>query len=124
MQFFASDSILSNWADNGESITVGGVDDFVLYDKERFSGVASISAAKPQVFPNPADDKVQVIMPSGTAAKITLYDMAGRTVSGNITDAGNGNYSIDTRSLASGSYNLTIQSDAYVISQKVVVTHP
>ena len=124
LQFFASDSILSNWADGGQSITVGGVDDFVLYDKERFSGVASISAAKPQVFPNPADDKVQVIMPSGTAAKITLYDMAGRTVSGNITDAGNGNYSIDTRSLASGSYNLTIQSDACIISQKVVVTHP
>ena len=83
-----------------------------------------LASQRPQIFPNPADDKIQVVMPSGNTAKIALYDMAGRIASENVTDAGNGNYSIDTRALAAGSYSLTIQTDAYIISQKVVVVHP
>ena len=124
LQFFASDSIITSWDNNAQGMDVGGVDDFILYDKQRFSGVPMLASQRPQIFPNPADDKIQVVMPSGNTAKIALYDMAGRIASENVTDAGNGNYSIDTRALAAGSYSLTIQTDAYIISQKVVVVHP
>jgi Secretion system C-terminal sorting domain/Thermolysin metallopeptidase, catalytic domain len=123
LKFFASDSTLSTWADNGQSYTVGGIDDFMVYDKDNVTAVPSLAQGMIDVFPNPADDKIHVTMPAGNNGTIKLYDLTGKEM-GNVTvTPGCSAYSIPTNTIAAGVYYLVIQIGSSIQSKKIVVNH-
>jgi Secretion system C-terminal sorting domain len=124
MKFFASDSVYSTWASNGQTITVGAVDDFVIYDQGDRTGVSNITVPKADIFPNPADDNIQILLPGNNTGRITLYDMTGKKITGLNIDENTNNYSINTKGLATGNYNLVIEAGKSIQSKKVVVMHP
>ncbi|MCW3123794.1 MAG: hemagglutinin protein [Flavipsychrobacter sp.] len=123
LQFFASDSILNKWGSRGQSLTMGAIDDFTIYDKKTSVGVNDVTVAKMEVFPNPADDKIEITLPAGNTGTACLYDMHGRktaeiNIYQNITS-----YSINTKDLAAGQYNLLLQTNSSVQSKKIAVLH-
>lgn len=124
MMFVASDSLLPTWAANGQSITVGGVDDFFVYDQAATLATPSLPLVKAEIYPNPANDKVQVVLQGNNTGSIKVYDMLGNQVTAQLIDQNNSAYTVNTANLAAGSYNLVIQTEQSIQSKKIVVVHP
>ncbi len=114
MRFVATD------ATNGT--VEAAVDDFFIYDAWT-AGVDNVQAKKANVYPNPADDNVTIVLPQATAGTITLSDITGRTLYTVSMNDGTANYNIKTSALASGQYIVTIQTGKTIQSVKVVVSH-
>ena len=111
IRFVASDSILSTWNSNGQSITVGGVDDFYIMDKGDNTAVENANVPKANVHPNPANERIEIVLEGpDNNGTITLYDLSGKEVTTADIEAGNFNYSINTSSITPGVYNLVIQT--------------
>lgn len=123
MMYIISDSVISNWADDGQSVTVGGIDDFFIHDIANTLEIPAIPATRAEVYPNPADNKIQIVLQSGSTGTATLYDMLGRSVSELNINANTTDYTLDTRNLATGQYNLVLQTNFSVQSKKVVIAH-
>lgn len=125
VKFMASDSVLTNWVNNGQSLTVGGVDDFYMFDaKKKNTAVSAVSMPKAKIYPNPADKQVAIVFPDNTSTPFTIniFDMAGKTVYA-AQSTGQSNYRIDVSQLAPGVYNVWLQAADAVQCQKVVVAH-
>ncbi len=123
LKFFASDSIRSTWGRNGRSTVVGGIDDFFIYDKASPSGVATVSPVKAEIFPNPADDRINIHLQNNAGGIISLWDIEGKKVTTIPMTQNNNNYTINTNNLATGTYNLVIQSDKTIQSKKIIIRH-
>ena len=124
LKFIASDSVVSNWDNDGQSLTVGGVDDFFIHDKGDNTGVAGINVAKAQINPNPADHTLNIVLQDNSQkGTIGLYDMTGKNVGIMTIETGNANYIMNTQNVAPGFYNLMIQTDKSVQCSKVVIAH-
>ncbi|MCW3123795.1 MAG: C-terminal target protein [Flavipsychrobacter sp.] len=123
MMYVISDSAVANWADGGQSVTVGGIDDFFIYDMANTLEIPAVPATKAEVYPNPADDKIQIVLQAGSTGTASLYDMLGRKVAELSIDQNNTSYSINTKDLGAGQYNMVIQTNSSVQSKKVVVIH-
>ncbi len=124
LKFFASDSVFSTWSDNGQTAcSVGGLDDFFIYNKAVITGVNNIAAAKANIFPNPADGEIQIVLQAANTGSISLYDITGRKVTGVAMEKNNLNYSLNTKTLAAGSYNLVIQTGESIQSKQVAIVH-
>ncbi len=123
LKFFASDSVYTNWENNGQTITVGGVDDFIIYDQGDRTGVQNISAVKVEIFPNPADEQIHIVLQEGNSGTIKLFDMTGKQITGIVLEQNKSEYTISTRTLAEGNYNLVIEAGKSIQSKKVVVLH-
>lgn len=124
LRFVASDSSLSTWNNNGQSITVGGVDDFYIMDKGDNTAVGNTSISKANIHPNPANDRLDIVL-EGNDDKgyISLYDLSGKQITSSAIEPGNNNYSINTPSVAPGVYNLVIQTGKIIECKKVVIAH-
>jgi len=123
IMFVASDSILPTWADNGQSTTVGGIDDFYIYDMGSTLETPLLPAMKAEIYPNPADNSIEVVMQPATKGTIGLYDMMGRKLTEIATDESNTTYSVNTATVVAGIYNLMIQTDKSIQSKKIVIAH-
>lgn len=118
MRFVASDKVTTN-----EQTVEAAVDDFFLYDGVPLS-VNDVAPAKASIYPNPADDRIQVVMPAPVKGTMTLYDALGRSVSAYQLDGANTHFVISTAGYTSGNYTLLIQTDNKTIqSSKVVISH-
>jgi hypothetical protein len=118
VRFVAKDA-----ATSGNQTIEAAVDDFFIYDGAPTS-VGNVNVTKASIYPNPANDRIQVDL--GTAAKgtMTLYDVTGRAVSAYQLDGTNTKYFINTAAFASGQYTLIIQTENKTIqSQQVVISH-
>ncbi len=123
LKFFASDSLLMSWDSNGQSTTVGAIDDFFIYDKKDVSAVGDAQMLKANIYPNPANDVVNIILSEGGNGTISCYDVLGQKVAELTTSTGRTNYSFKTKELAAGTYNLVIQTAKSIQSKKIVVAH-
>ena len=93
--------------------------------KETFSKVVSVSQTKGgslTITPNPTSDKVQISVPneafSDQPMSITLYDLSGRQVLSQKSNASNA--SLDLSNLAKGVYLLEVQAQKMIYQEKVV----
>ena len=124
LKFAASDSLLSTWNNNGQSITTAGVDDFFIHDIISHVGVNNVAIQRAKVSPNPADNKINITLEDNSNnGRITLYDITGKSIISIAITQGNNSYSLTTDEVSSGIYNLLIQTDKSVQYQKVVITH-
>ena len=123
LKFFASDSVLTTWDGNGQSTTVGGLDDFTIYSKQEISSVATTAATKSAIYPNPADETVNIVLGAAAEGQISCYDLLGQKITEITTTPANTHYTVDTKGLAPGAYYVTIQTGSSIQSKKIVVAH-
>ncbi len=123
LKFFASDSILNTWVDDGQTITVGGVDDFSIYDKAAPASVKSVAPAKMEIYPNPADEQVHITLSADDNGTITLYDVKGKKMVAIPLEQSCNTYSLDTKGFPPGSYSVVVQTNGSIRSKKIVVVH-
>lgn len=122
MRFVAEDALRSNLPNNGQGIVEAAVDDFFIYDAASLS-VDNVNVQKANIYPNPADDRVVVELPEAATGTIKLYDVTGKVLSTQAIENGKLSYTVNTSSLAAGTYFVTIQTGASIQSQHVVVQH-
>ncbi len=110
---------------NGGAAVEAAVDDFIIYSKGWPASVGQVAVEKASIYPNPSDETVNVQLPAQGYAKgtIGIFDFTGKKVSEMSIVNGQSIYSLNTKSLASGSYFLIIQSEQVIQSQKIVVAH-
>ncbi|PQJ09924.1 hypothetical protein CJD36_014560 [Flavipsychrobacter stenotrophus] len=124
VRFVASDSILSNWDDNGQSTTVGGVDDFYIMDKGDNTSVTNVELIKANVHPNPANDRLDIVLEGNdNKGYIELYDLSGKEIYNLSIEPGKSNFSINTGTITPGVYSLVIQTGKMIECKKVVIAH-
>jgi hypothetical protein len=124
MKFQLSDSTLNDWVDNGQSLTLGGIDDFFLYDAAGPNDVKNVPQAKASIYPNPADEQLIIsFSQADNSGYISLQDIKGREVAKTTLNPGSAKYEINTANLAAGIYTLIIQNNKSLQSQKVTIRH-
>jgi hypothetical protein len=123
LRFFASDSILSNWGNNGQGTTMAGIDDVFIYDLGMPLTTQAVPLAKAEIYPNPADDRIQIVLPAGNKGCVSLYDVLGKKVKDIKVEESTTNYSMHTNDLAAGTYNLILQTDKSIQTKEIVVVH-
>jgi|GEM_PF-588763 len=122
VRFIAMDDINTGLTNNGENVVEAAVDDFSVYDAFT-TGVSEVARNTFSIHPNPADQTVNITFSAPAAGSILMYDLTGRQVASISTSANTATYSINTASLASGTYMLMLQNGTTVESHKVVVAH-
>ncbi len=125
IKFQASDSVLSNWANNGQSTTVGGLDDFFIYDMDTLTaGVKETQLPLAAVYPNPANNIIDIVLtPTIYNGTISLFNMAGNQVTSIATEPNKNNYTLLLKELSAGEYLLVIQTDKMIQTKKIVIMH-
>lgn len=128
LQFIANDVTNANLPNSGQSVVEAGVDDFFIYDKigttepSAVNNIAPVEKAK--IYPNPADEVVNVSLPANTKGSMGLYDIAGKMIYELKMDGSNTNYHIGTNQLPAGQYLLVIKTDNHTIqTSKISVRH-
>ncbi len=122
LKFYASDSTLTGWRNNGQGKMVVAVDDIYIMEKGLANGVADQQLAAVKVYPNPADGLLTIELPSGTEAALSLWDATGRQVWGPVSVMSSV-YTVSTAKLAPGMYSLMAKSSSGIVVKKVVVAH-
>jgi Zn-dependent metalloprotease len=123
MRFSASDYIVPSWARKGQSLTAVSMDDFTIYDKGSNVGVPIVAATIAEIYPNPANNAINIKLSAGNTGTLKVYDLAGKSVATQVLQQNATNYTVDTRGLADGAYNVVIQTEQSIVCRKVVVTH-
>jgi hypothetical protein len=102
-----------------------GVDDLVIYEGKEgvVSSIAEMKQELAKIYPNPAIDVLNVILPSASFENISIafYDIAGKLISTVPVTKGAAKYSIDTKAMTSGQYLLVIQMDKTIQTHKVTI---
>lgn len=124
LRFLATESIPSGSSNNG--LVEAGIDDFVIYEGKE-GVVSSIDEKKQelaQIYPNPAIDVLNVVLPSAGFENINIsfYDITGKMVSTVPITKGATRYSIDTKSMVTGQYLLVVKMDKTIQTQKITIT--
>lgn len=124
MKFQLSDSTLNNWIDNGQSLTLGGVDDFFLYDASGPNDVENTNQPKAAVYPNPADEQLIIsFAQANNNGYLSLQDIKGMELYKTVLTPGTMKYEVNTANLPAGIYTLLIQNNKSMQSQKITVKH-
>ncbi len=124
MRFVISDSVLSNWNNQGQSQVTGDIDDFSLRDDHSHVGVADLNAEQAAIVPNPADNVLTITLAENNAGgDIQLYDVTGRLVLKTAITANNNKYTLNTANLTAGVYTLSVITGTNTQITKVVVAH-
>lgn len=123
LRFLATETIPSGSTQNG--LVEAGVDDFVIYEGKEglISSIGEKEKALAQIYPNPAVDELNVILPSATfkTLSISFYDVTGKLISTVPITNGATAYSIDTKSMTPGQYLLVVQMDQTIQTHKVTI---
>jgi hypothetical protein len=98
-----------------------------------YSEVVEVERALPTAlrllspYPNPVRDRatIDVVIPEGRPATLSLYDITGREVRRlpNVFSPGEHSHALDTAGLASGIYILRLRNQNHSVSQKLTVVH-
>lgn len=107
---------------NPASLVEAAVDDVFIYDKASPASTNDIATGKASIYPNPADKQVNLRFEKATSATIMLYDLTGKQIMAE-TIANATTHTISTAAIPAGSYFISIKTDKFVQTQKLVVTH-
>ncbi len=109
----------------GANSSTVGVDDLEVYSGQSSIGFAELNVNGTSVFPNPANESVNVKF--GTLkgrAVITVSDMAGQVYSTlTVGEVQQRTCELDTRALANGAYIVTVINEGRSFQQRLVVAH-
>ncbi|MFT6717614.1 MAG: hypothetical protein ACJA0Q_002271 [Saprospiraceae bacterium] len=83
------------------------------------SGIADLVSTGGNVYPNPANEVVNVDLGSATNATVELSDVTGKVVAS--ASAASGVVSLNTSNVPAGLYVVSVKSDSGVSTSKVVV---
>lgn len=122
MRFVAEDKVLSGFTQNGQNVVEAAVDDFIIYEGSPL-GINDKKSVEARIYPNPADNVINVEVPAGSKGSITLYDVTGKTISKLEVTEGSSKYALGTSSVAAGTYLVLIQTQFAVQNNKVVISH-
>lgn len=122
MRFVAEDKIIAGLPQNGQNIVEAAVDDFIIYEGSPLS-VTDKAAVEAKIYPNPADNLVNIEVPADSKGSIILYDVTGKIISKTIVTAGQQKYSINTSAIPAGTYLVMIQTQYAVQNNKVIISH-
>lgn len=119
MRFVASET--PNDAGNG--LVEAAIDDLVIYEGETVLGVKENTLELAKLYPNPASNVINIILPEGIVqnATISFYDITGKLMSTVPTTKGATHYAVDTKSMAPGQYMVVLQMDKTIQTIKVTV---
>ena len=124
LKFVAQDPSESGLYNNGQSTVEAAVDDFFIYDIESPAAVAIQAPLKAEIYPNPANEKLEINIPQvNTAGNIGIYDLSGKQLGSVALSSTATHYELDTRMLTPGHYFIVIQTGKTIQSQQVVIKH-
>ncbi len=122
LRFVAEDKVLSNATQNGQNIVEAAIDDFIIYEGAPL-GINDKSVIEAKIYPNPADNVVNIEVPADSKGSITLYDVTGKTIIKLDIKEGQHKYSINTSAIAAGTYLVMVQTQYAIQNNKVVISH-
>ncbi|MBZ0100510.1 MAG: T9SS type A sorting domain-containing protein, partial [Taibaiella sp.] len=122
MRFVAEDRVLNGYPQNGQNVVEAAIDDFIIYEGSPLT-IADKNAVEAKIYPNPADEMVNVVVPAGSKGSITLYDVTGRTITKVDITEGADTYGIVTSAIPAGTYLVLVQTQFAVQNNKVVISH-
>jgi hypothetical protein len=122
LRFIAEDKVLSNATQNGQNIVEAAIDDFIIYEGAPL-GINDKSVIEAKIYPNPADNAVNIEVPADSKGSITLYDVTGKVISKLDITEGMQKYSINTSAIAAGTYLVMVQTQYAIQNNKVVISH-
>jgi hypothetical protein len=104
------------------SIVEAAVDDIVIYDKAVINDIDDVNALKATIYPNPANEAIQIQLSKAATGVVIISDMTGRQVlkSDFINSS---SHSINTGNIAPGSYLVTVRTSKLLQLHKIVIAH-
>ncbi len=96
-----------------------------ILDKELISavGVNDVATVFTQLYPNPANDNVQLVVDATENTTIQIYSLSGAKVYSNTINEGLQTLSINTAELMNGMYHVVVTSNGLQTAKKLVVQH-
>lgn len=123
LRFIADDRIVTSATNNGQNIIEAAVDDFIIYEGAPLGVDNTTRKLQAEIYPNPSDKVLNVTVPQDSKGSITLYDITGKIINTVSVDERTAQYTINTASLAAGTYMVLIQTQYAIQNTKVVVSH-
>ena len=124
VRFAISDSIITNYNGNGQSLTTADLDDFSLRDNGDVAGVKDVVRLHATVEPNPANNMLNVHLTNAQSdGRVALYDASGRIIKQTTIAAGATISSLSTSDVAPGVYFVLVQTNEGIETKKVLVAH-
>lgn len=106
LMFVASDSSQGS----GGSWIEAAVDDLQIFDLGNATAVGEVSTLATQVFPNPARDQVNIVLPLNGTCRYILFNALGQNLrNGKETAVAGQRVSLNTEGLAEGIYLLRVE---------------
>ena len=75
-----------------------------------------------RVYPNPADDEIQIFIPEPISGTCMIMDMLGREISEQYI-TGSDNTTLNSRQIPSGTYQLIIQTNQSIYTHQLIIQH-
>lgn len=123
LRFVASDDVLSGRTNNGQNTVEAAVDDLFIYDAWPLSVGSQPQRLDIKIYPNPADNTVNVSLPQGVDGTLSLFDVTGREIARQSMQAATTSYAFNTSGVPAGTYMLIIKTANSVQTTKVAVSH-
>lgn len=123
LKFTASDNIVSSATQQGQSTVEAAVDDIFVYDKQVAAGVNDALGTKATIYPNPANDELHIVTSQKAKGIISVNDLTGKELFTAQMNGSTTNYIIPVKSLANGTYLITIKTDKSFQTTKVNIMH-
>jgi hypothetical protein len=123
MRFVAADNTQTLLTGNGQNTVEAALDDFSIYDAWSTSVTQTSGASFINVFPNPADDVINIRLSNAVNGTLSVLDMTGRQLMQQSVGNNISTYSFNTTNLAGGIYMITLATDKTVETTKITVTH-
>ena len=76
-----------------------------------------------ELFPNPADEQVQINVPDGGNGTMSLYNLEGKKMAGITLEPTCNTYSLDTKGFPTGNYYIVMQTNSSIQSKKITIIH-
>jgi len=85
-------------------------------------GINDVNALKASIYPNPANEAIQIQLSKAATGVVLISDMTGRQVlrSDFINSS---SHSINISNIAAGSYLVTVRTGKLLQLHKIVITH-
>jgi Secretion system C-terminal sorting domain len=90
------------------------------------NAITEINPVEFSVYPNPADQFINIAfskLASLNDAELKLFDMQGRLIKQTLLQHNQATYMFDCSTLENGTYLLGIESERFVTTKKIVITH-
>ncbi len=96
-----------------------------ILDKELISavGVNDVATVFTQLYPNPANDNVQLVVDATENTTVEIYSLSGAKVYSNIINGGLQTLSINTAELMNGMYQVVVTFNGNKTNKKLIIQH-